>query len=95
MMVDYTIKIDLVMTAVRAAVDSSVHEAVGRFREELGDNAQFVSDIAEAAAMSAVEKFKAMCNSELRLIGLEHGRRASELMMKPPSPIVWSPPADR
>lgn len=80
---DYTIKLDIAATVTRHVIDSAVHGAVSRFRGELGDHAELASDIATIAAETALEQFKTWANSELRLIKLEHERRASHLLLNP------------
>jgi hypothetical protein len=89
-MVDYTIKPDILRTVAKMTIDSAVHGAVSRFRDELGDKAELAYRIAEIAAESALEQFKAYCNAELRIIQVDHEQRASVLMMKPPA--MFAPP---
>lgn len=77
---DYTIKFDVGGPIARHAIDSAVHGAVERFRDELGDNRELVATIAQIAATTALEQFKTWANAELRLIAAEHKFRADRLL---------------
>jgi len=83
-MADYTIKPGVLERAMRVAVDMAVHQALSRFGDELPRETHgLVSRIATAAAHTAVEQFRTYANSELRLIMVDHERRAEAFNLRP------------
>lgn len=86
-MVDYTIKFDAMRRAAQMSIDSAVATAIRQFEKELGDKVGLTAKIARVVAENAMQQFMAVANSELRLIAVEHQRRADEYMMRPPKPF--------
>lgn len=78
----YPIKFSPTENMMRVAIDSAVHQAVGRFCDELGEHQGLAYSIARAAAESAVEQFKTLCNAELRLIEIDHQKRMNHAVHK-------------
>lgn len=82
-MVDYMIKFDAMRHAAQMSIDSAVSAAIRQFEKELGDKVGLTAKIAHVVAENAMQQFMAIANSELRLIAIEHQRRADEYMMRP------------
>ena len=77
------IRLDPIRPAIRMCIDGAVHQAVGRFSDDIKPIEGLVYRIAQAAAESAVEQFCSYANAELAIIKIEWDRRADELSLKP------------
>lgn len=72
----------------RHCVDSAVNQSIARFADQLGGNLELTQMIATAAAQTALEQFRAIANSELRIIQIDWEHRAEMVNLKMPSMIL-------
>lgn len=90
----YRIDQRMLELAMSRCVDSAVHNAVQRFERELGEHQGLAHRIAHAAAESAMEQFASYCNAELRLIQIDHERRADEAALRMPEYFIANAPKE-
>lgn len=89
----FPIPLSVIENLQRICADMAAHEAVARFRGHEIDEA-LLSRCCRAAAASAVETFASHVNSQLRLIELDHERRAERLLLHPLPMFVPAAPKD-
>lgn len=82
--------LDMVGQAARMSADSAVNDYMVRFGHRFGDNEKqkMVHEVAMAAAEAALERFRAICHNELRMIGIDHEQRYRDAMLRGPAPMI-------
>ena len=89
------IEIDRIQLMMRQSIDASVHAAMERLRPDEQIREGDVHHIACAAAEIAIEQFAAYCNSELRLIRMNHELRDERAMFEISNHFTKTMPYDR
>lgn len=79
-----TIRFDAMRNAARMSIDTCLHDALSRYKDELGDNYGLTARIATVVAENAMERFMSIANAEMRLISIDQERRADEYILRPP-----------